>query len=983
MTEWILTSSVLILLVLAVRGLFKNKMKAKAVYALWLIVLVRLLCPVNFGELSFNLLSLAEEGKAQVQEHLEIRQAEEQQEIKQPAEQETLVSEGTFALPDNAVVYYPPVEKIVEGQQRAEVSVVVPEIQTEVTGTVPAEEPSGFSFPEIFWQKVLPYAWIIGMVCMAVVILGVNISFGTTLGMFRKEIPLLARKGRGKQELSVYLADGIMSSCLYGVVHPSIYLNKQGMNEQEKTYCVEHEYSHYLQGDMVWSLCRILCLILHWYNPLVWVAVMLSKKDAELACDERTIERLGEDERYSYGHTLVELAAKQSRAVQMFGMATLMASDKKEVVERVKAIAIKKQTKLITGLLVAALVVGIGLFVFTGEAKGEQDNNKNGAPVATETPVPTEEAQASETPVPTTVAQATITPTPTMDPALEAFIEKSKEEHSRNELLTYILETNKFPVEGRVEACMLNVRKAAGYDADRIDVLFEGTTVMINAVEQDAEGKYWYAVSYDQKDSNWIGAEKDGKEKKTGYVYSAYLTEAGDEKETIAQIVEAATPTPMQTWIVPSEELTRNTEFLEYLLEKNTFPVEGYVVDSDWIRSKPDRWYYGETPLGTVTPGNKITVLGVEKDKWDAYWFKVEYIRRNHNVLEKLTGYVESDCITWSGTFRLYEQRDTEGAYTEHLYYPHYIRSMRDSGDEKWFFVGTTNDEFGWVLYGENEGIDAKILKNCRTTAEEFEENRKERKLEVEQAVKANFEYQPLVFTDHVVLDNSNYTAWLIDLNGDGKEEQLCISGPGVYIDGKIQLAYPTGTVPSFWLLDIDTTDGMYELMDDGGNLFIYNGEELREVKGIQEVYTVIDETLTKTTLTRFRGNMDVFTRVDEHTISFLDHFFFEASFFVNAHYSLDDRHNLQVIQQEYDLAEEETADQVRWYNYGANKDNSFKLYKDRDLSGDYTEAKELTNVTIKKTDCVEWVYIEAEGGYSGWLYFGETPEYFFSFAVE
>ena len=86
MTEWILTSSVLILLVLAVRGLFKNKMKAKAVYALWLIVLVRLLCPVNFGELSFNLLSLAEEGMAQVQEHLELQQAEKQQELQQQQE---------------------------------------------------------------------------------------------------------------------------------------------------------------------------------------------------------------------------------------------------------------------------------------------------------------------------------------------------------------------------------------------------------------------------------------------------------------------------------------------------------------------------------------------------------------------------------------------------------------------------------------------------------------------------------------------------------------------------------------------------------------------------------------------------------------------------------------------------------------------------------------------------------------------------------
>ena len=73
MTQWILTSSVLILLVLAVRGLFKERMKAKYTYALWLIVAVRLLCPVNFGEVSFNLLSLADKGQEELEECLEDR----------------------------------------------------------------------------------------------------------------------------------------------------------------------------------------------------------------------------------------------------------------------------------------------------------------------------------------------------------------------------------------------------------------------------------------------------------------------------------------------------------------------------------------------------------------------------------------------------------------------------------------------------------------------------------------------------------------------------------------------------------------------------------------------------------------------------------------------------------------------------------------------------------------------------------------------
>lgn len=437
MTQWILTSSVLILLVIAVRGLFKNKMKAKYIYALWLIVLVRLLCPVNFGELSFNLLSLAEEGKTQIEERMEEQEVDAAREAQKEFYESHGIMYADWDTPTE-IVRYP-----VDSDGLADFYLPV-----EDAAMVETEE-NGVTFPEINWQKVLPFAWIAGMVVMVAVIFSVNISFSTTLGLFRKELPVLAKKGRGKQELAVYLADGIYSSCLYGVVRPSIYLNKEGMGEQEKTYCVEHEYSHYLQGDMVWSLCRTVCLILHWYNPLVWLAVVLSKKDAELACDERTIERLGEEERYNYGHTLVEMAAAQSKTVQMFGMATLMASDKKEVVDRVKAITTKKETKILTGLLVVILVVGIGFFVFTGEAKGDQENN-NGV--------------------------ATIT-------------EKPEEEPTKN------TEEMEFPTVG-VTAGSIYLRPAPGYEYKKGNFVGKEIPVTILASEHDKDGNLWYYVGY-------------------------------------------------------------------------------------------------------------------------------------------------------------------------------------------------------------------------------------------------------------------------------------------------------------------------------------------------------------------------------------------------------------------------------------------------------------------------------------------------------
>ena len=735
MTEWILTSSVLILLVLAVRGLFKNKMKAKSVYALWLIVLVRLLCPVNFGELSFNLLSLAEEGKAQVEERLELKQ-----EVTAPEET------GYFWSENGRVVYPPVTDAVTNAQPNKLPAESMPEVKTGSPAVT--KEPLAFPFPEFSWEQVLPMVWLSGMIGMAVVIFGVNISFGTTLGMFRKELPAMERKGRGKQKLSVYLADGISSSCLYGMVRPSIYLNRTGMGEQEKTYCVEHEYSHYLQGDMVWSLCRTVCLILHWYNPLVWVAMTLSKKDAELACDERTIERLGEEERYNYGHTLVELAAAQSRAVQMFGMATLMASDKKEVVERVKAITMKKETKIITGLLVAILVVGIGFFVFTGEDKGDQENNNNGTTVATVT----------ETPAKNTQQKAT-----------------------------------------------------------------------------------------------------------------------------------TLTPTPMPTWIADKYTLTTD--------EKS----------SDWAE----------------------------------------------NV-------------------RIYKEKDINSAYAERYLGYDRLRAVRDVGDERWFMVETMDGESGWVLYGEHKGVDIRIRSLLDASEESYAENRTKKALETELAFKEEITYQPLSFTDHIALDYKPGEGWSIDLNGDGKEELLYITGNRIFINETMQLSYKPERNLFFWLLDIDTTDGMYELLDENGNMFIFNGSYLCGVKGIQEHWFTVEETEKELKFLQYCGSLNNFTRLDEHTISFEDCFFMETSFFANAHYRLDENHGLQLIPQEYEVRLYNPTKGVNWYNYSKNKDKCFRVYKDRDLTGEFAEAANLTGAKLTKSDCVEWAYIEIENGLSGWLYFGE-----------
>lgn len=103
---------------------------------------------------------------------------------------------------------------------------------------------------------------------------------------------------------------------------------------------------------------------IHWYNPLVWWAAFLSQRDGELACDEATIQALGEGERAEYGRTLIGMTCQKKANVLI--TATTMTASKSGIRERILLIAKKPKMAaytLIAVLFVAAIAVGC---TFTG-----------------------------------------------------------------------------------------------------------------------------------------------------------------------------------------------------------------------------------------------------------------------------------------------------------------------------------------------------------------------------------------------------------------------------------------------------------------------------------------------------------------------------------------------------------------------------------------------------------------------------------------
>ncbi len=240
------TGSIVILCVLAARVLLKKAPRVFS-WALWLVVLFRLLCPVTLtGPVS--VLGL----------------------VDAPA------SGGTI--------------RYVEPPVRAP-------LETIYVGELPEQEAAPSVLPEqkppVDWNLIGTRVWVAG--------LGILLSYGIISYVnlkrkLRESVPV----GRGIRE-----ADGISSPFVLG---RTIYL-PANLNPEERSYILLHEQLHLRHGDPAVKLLFWLAVCLHWFNPLVWLSFFLCARDMELRCDEAVLGQLGGAIRSDYAQSLLNCAA--------------------------------------------------------------------------------------------------------------------------------------------------------------------------------------------------------------------------------------------------------------------------------------------------------------------------------------------------------------------------------------------------------------------------------------------------------------------------------------------------------------------------------------------------------------------------------------------------------------------------------------------------------------------------------------------------
>jgi bla regulator protein BlaR1 len=174
--------------------------------------------------------------------------------------------------------------------------------------------------------------------------------------------------------------------CLFGVLRPRLLLPPGftgGFSPDELRYVFLHELGHVKRHDVLLGWLMALLQILHWFNPLVWLAFSRMRVDRELACDALALSHAEDEDNKPYGRTIVKLLEDFGNSLRAPSLAGIV-EEKQQMKERI--IMIAKFHKSNGGFAVAACLLAVlGLVTLTDACKSTNpatttSDNPNVAP---------------------------------------------------------------------------------------------------------------------------------------------------------------------------------------------------------------------------------------------------------------------------------------------------------------------------------------------------------------------------------------------------------------------------------------------------------------------------------------------------------------------------------------------------------------------------------------------------------------------------
>ena len=340
MLKEVLTVSALIAVVLLVRAIFKNRVPKRMLYALWLVVLLKLCLPGTLVSLPVL-----------------------------PAEDAAVPAQSAERPVQTAPVIQRPAQTVTKPQTPAQQPVS------------PVQETAKPAAKPLTTAQILQIAWFSGSALLGLWLFGAWAVFTIRLHRDRR---FLGKRGG----TCIYVSGAVKSPCLAGLI-PAVYLTEDVLRNDTTELIVRHELTHLHHLDFLWSLCRTIAVIVYWWNPLIWLAAICSKRDAELACDEAVAAKLPESKRLAYARAILAQAPRKTAALSLAGP---------PVKERILFLTKKQRTSVLCVILALLLVVsatGCSFAELTQQKAGEitmpdhaTDSSANATPQEADSALP-------------------------------------------------------------------------------------------------------------------------------------------------------------------------------------------------------------------------------------------------------------------------------------------------------------------------------------------------------------------------------------------------------------------------------------------------------------------------------------------------------------------------------------------------------------------------------------------------------------------
>ena len=206
-------------------------------------------------------------------------------------------------------------------------------------------------------QILIPVAGMAWLAGIAIMLIYTAISYF----LLRRKVAtaVLLRK-------NIYQSENVDSPFVLGIIKPKVYLPFR-MDGQNLEHVIAHEESHIQRKDHWWKPFGFVLLALHWFNPLMWLAYVLLCRDIELACDEKVIKEMDNENRADYTQALVACSVNR-RSIA----ACPLAFGEVGVKERVKSVMNYKKPTF--WIIVAAVITCIAVAVCFLTNPRDEDN---------------------------------------------------------------------------------------------------------------------------------------------------------------------------------------------------------------------------------------------------------------------------------------------------------------------------------------------------------------------------------------------------------------------------------------------------------------------------------------------------------------------------------------------------------------------------------------------------------------------------------